>query len=145
MPKPMKPHLKHHCMEAAQGHRIAADLLMRILFWWPKAKARFGGYRWIAKSAAEWAQDIPCSIHKYRRAVAWLRWLGLVVTEQHIWAGRPVTFIRWTPAGEAFQALASNTVGQSASHTVGQHAQHPIHGDSNMENLQGESDMETAR
>jgi DNA-binding MarR family transcriptional regulator len=88
-------------MALTKGDRNAAMLLCRILFWWPQAKTRFGGQRWIAKSAAEWQAETLLSRGQYERAIAKLRQLGLVVTEQHLHNDRAITFLRLTAKGEA--------------------------------------------
>ena len=82
------------CMELAEGHPHAALLLMRILFWMPKATVRHGGHTFVAKSRQEWAVEAGTSPEQCKRAMAVLRRLGLVATEQHKFGGRNITHVR---------------------------------------------------
>jgi hypothetical protein len=79
----------------------AAILLFRIAYWAPKAKLRRNGYTWIAKSAKDWCYETALTPQQYKDAVARLRALGLVVTEQHAFGGKVVTYLRLTAAGRA--------------------------------------------
>ena len=53
-----------------------------------------GGRRWIAKTAAEWASETNLSVPQYHRALRVLKDQGPVLTEQHIFTGRSVTYLR---------------------------------------------------
>ena len=75
------PNLLARCMELAEGHAHAALLLMRILFWMPKATVRRAGHTFVAKSRQEWAVEVGISFDQCKRAMAVLRDLGLVATE----------------------------------------------------------------
>ena len=85
------------------GNAAAGSLLMRIVNWMPRARREFGGYRWIAKSAADWCADTGLTPGQYRTAVARLRQRRLVVTEQHKFGDQTITHLRVTAAGR--QAL----------------------------------------
>ena len=88
---------------ALAGNASAAALLMRIVNWMPRVRREVGGYRWIAKSAADWCADTGMSPDQYKAAVARLRQRRLVVTEQHMVGDRSITHLRVTAAGR--QAL----------------------------------------
>lgn len=87
------------CVQAAEGQVNAALLLMRILFWMPKATIERDGQKWIARSGADWAAEMHLSPHQYKRAAAWLRQHDLIVTEQHLFGGKNITFTRLTERG----------------------------------------------
>jgi hypothetical protein len=101
--------LAARCMELAEGHAHAALLLLRILFWMPKATVRHGGHTFVAKSRQEWANEAGISFDQCKRAMAELRRLGLVATEQHKFGGRNITHIRVT--GRALALLPTAGVG----------------------------------
>jgi hypothetical protein len=86
-------------MEATGDHVTSACLLMRIAYWWPKAVLERDGHRWIAKTREEWMLETRFTLEQYKGALARLKSRGLVVTEQHIFAGRAVTFLRLTDQG----------------------------------------------
>jgi hypothetical protein len=90
------PNLLARCMELVEGHAHAALLLMRILFWMPRATVRHGGYTFVAKSREEWAVEAGISFDQCKRAMAVLCSLGLVATEQHKFGGRNITHVRVT-------------------------------------------------
>ena len=85
----------------ATGSGDTALLLLRIGFWMPKATIKFGGERWIAKSAAQWCAETGMSPQQYKDAIAKLRELRLVLTEQHIdcASSRNITHLRLTEHG----------------------------------------------
>jgi hypothetical protein len=87
--------------QAATGSMAAAMLLFQIAYWMPKATVRHGGHLWIAKAAAEWCAEAGLTMSQYLRAIALLRRLCLVVTEQHIFGGRAITHLRLTAKGLA--------------------------------------------
>ena len=86
---------------AATGSTAAALLLMRIAYWMPKATREFGGHVWIAKSAADWCEETAMSLEQYKAAVARLRQLRLVITEQHKFGSQTITHLRLTSRGSA--------------------------------------------
>jgi hypothetical protein len=90
------PNLIMRCMELAEGHAKAALLLMRILFWMPKATVRHKGHTFVAKSRQEWAAEAGISFDQCKRGFVELRRLGLVATEQHKFFGRNITHVRLT-------------------------------------------------
>ena len=73
------PNLVARCMELPEGHAHAALLLMRILFWMPKATVRHGGHTLIAK---------------LRRALALLPTPGVRGGSMCCMSGRPNAFSR---------------------------------------------------
>jgi hypothetical protein len=89
---PFAPHAA--CLAAAEGDLRAAALLHQIRYWFHKAKATFDGKRFIAKTAKEWSAETGLSLSQYHRAVRKLKDLGIVETEQHLFAGRAQTFLR---------------------------------------------------
>ena len=95
--------LMARCTEAAGSHP-AGNLLMRIAFWMPKAKITIGGHRWVANSAAQWCAQAKLSPQQYKDAIARLRRLGLVITEQHLFGRRNITHVRLTCRGMAIVA-----------------------------------------
>ena len=82
------------CLAVTEGDFRAAALLHQIRYWFSKARAAFNGKRFIAKTAAEWSAETGISLSQYHRAVRKLKDLGIVETEQHIFAGRAQTFLR---------------------------------------------------
>jgi len=67
---------------AATKNANAGILLYRIAFWMPKAKVSHRKLKWVANSAQQWCQETGLSHDQYRRAIALLRDLGLVESEQ---------------------------------------------------------------
>lgn len=98
----------------ATGSFTTGALLMRIAYWMPKATREFGGHLWIAKSAADWCAETGMSPEQYKTAVARLRQLRLVITEQHKFGGQTITHLRLTWRGSAAvgHAPAPATEGQ---------------------------------
>lgn len=127
----------------------AAILLYRIAFWMPKAKVSHGALKWVANSASQWCQQTGLSFDQYRRAIALLRTLGLVETEQHLFGGKNITHVRLTEKGSAAtgtpppdqHTAASLANGNSAYLGQCKDAQPSIQGDSSLENQQGDSNI----
>jgi hypothetical protein len=125
----------------------AAVLLYRIAFWMPKAKVSHGKLKWVANSASQWCQQTGLSFDQYRRAIALLKTLGLVKTEQHLFGRKNVTHVRLTEKGWAITGkppldqgtAASPANGNSAHPEKCKNAQLYIQGDSYLETHQGES------
>lgn len=134
------------CRVATQNAN-AADLLYRIAYWMPKAKIVHRGLNWMANSAAQWCQQTGLSLDQYRRAIALLRTLGLVETEQHLFFGKAVTHVRLTDHGCAAigkppldQGTAASPASGNFAHTEkGKNAQLYIQGESSLESHQGDS------
>jgi hypothetical protein len=89
---PLAPHAA--CLAVAEGDFRATALLHQIRYWFDKARASFNGKRFIAKTAAEWAAETGLSLPQYNRAVRKLKDLGVIETEQHLFACRAQTFLR---------------------------------------------------
>jgi hypothetical protein len=104
------------CRELAEGHAHAALLLMRILFWMPRATVRHRGHTFVANSRQEWAVEAGISFDQCKRAFAELRRLGLVATEQHKFGGRNITHVRLT--GRALALLPTAGVGGGSARCV---------------------------
>jgi hypothetical protein len=62
----------------------------------PKAKIHRSGVYWVAKSAKTWQEETGLSKKQYETALCLLKRLGLVVSEQHLFGGRNITFLRLT-------------------------------------------------
>ena len=129
------------CRTATGRNGNAAALLYRISYWMPKAKIVRGGRKWIANTAAQWCAQTGLSPDQYRRAISLLRKLGLIITEQHLFAGKNVTHVRLTKL--AVQVLADHKVeiAVSASLGSGMCAQPEVSGSAQLQ-IQGESDKE---
>ncbi len=131
----------------ATNNGNAAALLYRILFWMPKGKITHGGRRWIANSTAQWCEQTGLTHDQYRRAIALLRKLGFVETEQHMFFGKNVTHVRTTAIADEIRTDAclgsSQTAplnsGKTASPELSSNAQLLIQGGSYLEGLQGET------
>lgn len=127
------------------GNANAAALLYRIAYWMPKARIVHNGKKWVANSRRTWCDQTSLSLDQYRRAIARLRQLALVETEQHLFAGRNVTHIRLTSRGqrvidgnpleEANSALAEESIPAPAN--KGTAAQLHIQGDTYTEKRHG--------
>ena len=89
----------------ATGNAAAALLLMRIAHWMPKATREFGGHLWITKAAKDWCAETAMSLEQYKTAVARLRRLRLVITEQHKFGEQTITHLRLTNAGRQVVGL----------------------------------------
>jgi hypothetical protein len=129
------------CRVATQNAN-AAQLLYRIAFWMPKAKIEHGGLKWSANSAAQWCQQTGLSFDQYRRAIALLKTLKLVETEQHLFGRKNVTHVRLTEQGcAAIEAppLDQGTPAPLASANTAQ----PEKCDSAQLYIQGESYLES--
>ena len=132
---------------AATKNANAAILLYRIAFWMPKAKVSHGGLKWVANSASQWCRETGLSFDQYRRAIARLKTLGLVETEQHLFGGKNVTHVRLTDKGWAVvekpplnQGTATSlTNGNSAYLELCENAQLYVQGESFLESHQGDS------
>jgi hypothetical protein len=70
------------CMQLTGRDANAVLLLMCVV------------YAWIARPAAEWCAETGLSLKQYYRAVAKLRQLGLVATEQHLFGDKNITHLR---------------------------------------------------
>jgi hypothetical protein len=131
----------------ATNNGNAAALLYRILFWMPKAKITHGGRRRIANSAVQWCKETGLTYDQYRRAIALLKKLGFVETEQHLFFGKNATHVRTTALGDEIRMGAclgsSQTAplnsGKTASPEPSSNAQLSIQGGSYLEGLQGET------
>jgi hypothetical protein len=134
------------CCEAAGGDAHAGILLYRIIFWMQKAKVVHHGVKWIAKSAETWCEETARTFDQYRRAIALLRKLGLVQTEQHLFGGRNITHVRLTEKGAAISAAAQLQDGaepqpkksSKAQPEKGKNAQLLYKGEKGKEDMNGE-------
>ncbi len=88
------------CIRAG-GSLAAGILLYRIAFWYPKAKVKHGqGGAWVVKTRGEWTDETALSLWQYDRALARLKHVRLIETEQHLIEPlRPVTHLRLTEKG----------------------------------------------
>ena len=89
----------------ATGDGNASALLQRIAHWMPQATKVFGGELWTTKTALDWCADTGLTPKEYKTAIARLRRLGLVVTEQHLCGSKNVTHVRLTEAGRQVVGL----------------------------------------
>jgi hypothetical protein len=96
MSKPMLA----RCLNVTQNAN-AAQLLFRIIYWMPRATIRHHGKTWVANSSDQWCEQTGLTPTQYRRAIARLRQLHLVETEQHLYGGKNVTHVRLTELAEA--------------------------------------------
>lgn len=86
--------------QAAAGSATAALLLARLTYWMPRAKRQVRGFIWVAKSGADWCRETGLTPKQYKTAVARLRSLRLIETEQHLFGSKNITHMRLTELGE---------------------------------------------
>jgi hypothetical protein len=118
----------------------------------PHAKIVHRRHRWIANSAAQWCEETQLTNDQYRRAVALLRNLGFVETEQHLFGRKNVTHVRITSIGDEIRTracLGSSQIapvksGKTATHQWSSNAQLLIQEVSYLESLQGETTVALA-
>lgn len=131
----------------ATKNKNAGQLLYRIHFWMSKATVEHHGRKFVANSAEQWCAQTGLSYDQYRRAIARLRKLGFVETEQHLFGRKNVTHVRITALGFEAIETASHVVSKNApvvaSNTAppgpSNSAQLHIHGVSDLEVLNGAS------
>jgi hypothetical protein len=90
-------------MAATHNSATATLFMMRVGYWWPRAKVERKGRKWIAKSREEWGDETGLSLKQVKQALSVLRELHLIETEQHLFGGKNVVFLSVTDRGE--QAL----------------------------------------
>ena len=102
--------------------------------------------KWIAKSAEVWCKETGCTYDQYRRAIALLRKLGLVQTEQHLFGGKNITHVGLTEKGAAISAATQLQNGaepqpkksSKAQSEKGKNAQLHNKGEKGKEDMNGE-------
>lgn len=74
----------------------AAVLLSQIVYWFSNNRLRVkrGNHMWLAKRREDLAAECGLSFDQYKRAIKKLKDLGLVVVEQHKFAGEAISHLR---------------------------------------------------
>lgn len=111
MPNPLA-----RCQLATKNTK-AALLIYRLAYWMPKARIKRDGFLWVARSRSEWCDETGLSIDQYNRALRRLKDIGLVVAEQHLFAGKNVTHMRITELGQ--KAIGAGDEDKACSNTEG--------------------------
>lgn len=95
------------CQEAVGNNPVATLLLMRVLYWAPKAKVQYRNHTWIAKTRSEWQHEAGLSEWQVRSALTVLKQKKLIVLEQHMFGKehRAMSFIRLTDRGSGLLNL----------------------------------------
>lgn len=116
------------------GHMATREaLLFRQIAYWhhfatPKTigRARRPIGIWIVKTRSEWAQEAGLSLDQVKRAMARLKALGLIETEQHLWGKATATYLRVTAAGrDLFGLQGAGNLSAKVHHPGGADLHHP--------------------
>lgn len=109
----------HHAYVDMCGDLVAGALLGQILYWFGagkdgKSRARIvkDGYLWIAKTRADWWEEIRITPKQYDRAAKILKELGFIEVKTFKFNGNPTTHLRIVPEaiGTALEAWKAERV-----------------------------------
>ncbi len=79
------------------NHR-SLSLLLGIAGWFQHTTIEREGFKWIAKTHADWADEVGLSKVQVRKAFRDLKTAGLIHTKQFIWGGKTIGHTRLSKA-----------------------------------------------
>lgn len=102
------------------GSLGAGVLLSQIAYWFSgdRLRVKRGNRMWLAKRREDLACDCGLSFDQYKRAIKKLKGLGLVVVEQHKFAGNPISHL-WLDQEALAHAVQSAPPVRSNMHHIG--------------------------
>src|SRR5688572_11142684 len=93
------------CIKAA-GSTNAGVLLYRICYWAGRSKVQRNGIAWVAKTRSTWLLETALTLKQYDMALRELKNSSLIETEQHLFRGKNITFVRLLDRGLGLKQYA---------------------------------------
>src|SRR5216683_1636618 len=96
--------------DAVGGNLVAGKFLHKLARWQHYTKITRDGFKWVAHTHAQWAEQTELTVDQIRRTLTRLGKEGLIVREQHIFRNKTVLFVRLSTS--CLEALAPTQVAQ---------------------------------